>query len=65
MPGPWNRTGVLNIKETCDRTGVDFFFKQWGGPTPKAGGRLLEGVEHNAMPLYTEKEEERGFQVAP
>jgi protein gp37 len=23
--------------------GVAFFFKQWGGRSPKTGGRLLEG----------------------
>ena len=60
MELPW----VLDIKETCERAGVFFFFKQWGGPTPKAGGRLLEGVEHNAMPLFTEIEDPHGFQVA-
>ena len=55
---------VLDIKDICEREGVDFFFKQWGGPTPKAGGRLLEGVEHNAMPLYREKVGNRGLQMA-
>lgn len=61
---PMQPNWVLDIKEICEREGVDFFFKQWGGPTAKAGGRLLEGVEHNAMPLYTAKEDTRGFQVA-
>lgn len=27
-----------------------FFFKQWGGRTPKSGGRLLDGREWNEMP---------------
>lgn len=27
-----------------------FFFKQWGGKTPKSGGRLLDGREWNEMP---------------
>lgn len=27
-----------------------FFFKQWGGRTPKAGGRALEGRTWDAMP---------------
>ena len=47
---------VANIRDQCLKTGIPFFFKQWGGRTPKAAGRLLEGVEHNAMPLYLEKE---------
>lgn len=47
---PMKRRWVLDIRDNCQRAGVDFFFKQWGGLTPKAGGRLLDGVEHNAMP---------------
>lgn len=47
---PMKRRWVLDIRDNCRRAGVDFFFKQWGGLTPKAGGRLLDGVEHNAMP---------------
>ena len=35
--------GVLGIRDQCVEAGVPFFFKQWGGHTPKAGGRLLEG----------------------
>lgn len=41
---------VREIRDCCARSKVPFFFKQWGGLTPKAGGRILEGVEHNAMP---------------
>jgi len=29
---------------------VPFFFKQWGGNTPKAGGHLLDGMVHHAFP---------------
>jgi protein gp37 len=29
---------------------VPFFFKQWGGKTPKAGGRTLEGLIYDEMP---------------
>ena len=41
-----------DVRDQCEAAGVPFFFKQWGGQTPKAGGRMLEGVEHNAMPLH-------------
>ncbi len=34
---------VRDIREQCIAAGVPFFFKQWGGHTPKAGGRLLDG----------------------
>ena len=47
---PMELQWVLDIRNFCELSGVDFFFKQWGGPTPKSGGRLLEGIEHNAMP---------------
>jgi protein gp37 len=38
------------VRDLCAAAGVPFFFKQWGGRTPKAGGRALDGVEHDAMP---------------
>ena len=41
---------VCQIRDQCRDAGVPFFFKQWGGQTPKAGGRELEGVEYNSMP---------------
>lgn len=34
---------VQEIRDQCVRQGVRFFFKQWGGPTPKSGGRVLDG----------------------
>lgn len=43
---------VRDIRDQCAGEAVPFFFKQWGGRTPKAGGRELEGVEHNAMPIH-------------
>ncbi|OYX40152.1 MAG: hypothetical protein B7Y91_00315 [Rhodobacterales bacterium 32-64-14] len=36
--------------DVCDRDGVAFFFKQWGGARPKSGGRLLDGEEWNGFP---------------
>jgi protein gp37 len=41
---------VREIRGQCQRAGVPFFFKQWGGRTSKAGGRLLDGQEWNEMP---------------
>ena len=52
MELPW----VIDIRDTCKKQGVDFFFKQWGGTTPKSGGRQLEGFEHNAMPVHAIRE---------
>ncbi|MEV7447047.1 phage Gp37/Gp68 family protein [Streptomyces sp. NPDC091204] len=41
---------VLGILESCRRAGVPFFFKQWGGTTPKAGGRDLQGQTWSEYP---------------
>jgi len=41
---------VTAIRDLCLIGEVPFFFKQWGGPTPKAGGRELEGRTWSQMP---------------
>lgn len=41
---------VREIRKQCRRQKVAFFFKQWGGRTAKAGGRLLDGREWNEYP---------------
>ena len=42
---------VRDLRDQCEADGVAFFFKQWGGRTPKAGGRLLDGRTHDDVPL--------------
>lgn len=41
---------AIDIRDECKRRGVPFFFKQWGGRTPKAKGRELEGEYWDEMP---------------
>lgn len=41
---------VRDLRELCLASDVAFFFKQWGGRTPKAGGRLLDGRTWDDMP---------------
>lgn len=41
---------VRQLRDACGRQAVPFFFKQWGGPTPKSGGRRLDGQTWNEMP---------------
>ncbi len=41
---------VRAIRDQCGSAAVPFFFKQWGGRTPKAGGRTLDGQKWSAMP---------------
>jgi protein gp37 len=42
------------LRDRCADEGVAFFFKQWGGPTAKSGGRELDGEEHSALPAVGE-----------
>jgi protein gp37 len=41
---------VTGIRNRCLETGTPFFFKQWGGRTPKRHGRALEGRTWDEMP---------------
>jgi protein gp37 len=42
--------GARGIRDACRAEGVPFFFKQWGGRTPKAAGRELDGQLWDEMP---------------
>jgi protein gp37 len=44
---------VRDIRDRCGEASVPFFFKQWGGRTPKSNGRILDGVTHDRMPVLT------------
>ena len=48
---PMHPDWVRKIRNRCLAFGVPFFFKQWGGRTPKAGGRLLDDREWNQWPV--------------
>ncbi|NKC10993.1 MAG: DUF5131 family protein [Gammaproteobacteria bacterium] len=41
---------LLSLRDQCLDAGVPFFFKQWGGRTPKAGGHELEGQAWRQFP---------------
>jgi protein gp37 len=41
---------VRRLRDQAVAAGVAFFFKQWGGRTPKAGGRLLDGCTWDQYP---------------
>lgn len=41
---------VRELRDACLIAGVAFFFKQWGGATPKAGGRMLDDRTWDEMP---------------
>jgi protein gp37 len=46
MQVEWARS----LRGQCVTTGVPFFFKQWGGRTPKANGRELDGRTWDEYP---------------
>lgn len=51
---PMDAAWPAQLRDACQGAGVPYFFKQWGGPTPKAGGRLLEGRTWDDMPTAHE-----------
>ncbi len=47
---PVNVDWVREIRDNCQRSGVAFFHKQWGGRTPKTNGRELDGRTWDEFP---------------
>jgi protein gp37 len=47
---PVNAEWLRGLRDRCEEEGVAFFFKQWGGPRSKSGGRLLDDREWSEMP---------------
>jgi protein gp37 len=41
---------VRSLRDQCEHAAVAFFFKQWGGRTPKARGRVLDGRTWDEKP---------------
>jgi protein gp37 len=48
---PVNVNWVRGIRDNCQKADVAFFFKQWGGRTPKTFGRELDGRRWDEMPV--------------
>lgn len=53
-PRPMDTDWVTDIKDQCKKSGVAFFFKQWGGTNKKKTGRELEGRTWDEMPIIVE-----------
>ena len=47
---PVDANWLRQLRDECVHCDVPFFFKQWGGRTPKAGGRLLDGRAWDEYP---------------
>jgi protein gp37 len=50
---PMKREWVESIQRQCARTGVAFFFKQWGGVRKHSTGRELHGRTYDEMPYVS------------
>lgn len=47
---PMDVQWARDIRDRSVHAGIPFFFKQWGGHTPKAGGRMLDARTWDEMP---------------
>ena len=47
---PCDAEWARGLQRLCEAQGVHFFWKQWGGRTPKAGGRQLDGRVWSEFP---------------
>ncbi|MFJ7229714.1 DUF5131 family protein [Streptomyces tendae] len=47
---PIQECWVTGLRDQCADAQVPFFFKQWGGSTPKSGGRMLQGRTWDQYP---------------
>jgi protein gp37 len=54
---PMDIDWARDIRDQCAKSGIAFFFKQWGGIRPKSGGRDLDGREWNELPNSSPSEE--------
>jgi len=51
---PMKKEWVLSIRDQCDRAGIPFFFKQWGGVRKSQAGRQLDGKFYDGRPKRAE-----------
>lgn len=55
-PRPMHPDWPAALRDQCVHAGVPFFFKQWGGRTPKANGKELDGREWCERPTVQQRE---------
>lgn len=51
-PRPDRMHFIRDLRDEADRCGTAHWFKQWGGPRPTSGGRMLDGRTHDGMPTH-------------
>jgi protein gp37 len=58
QPRPVRHEWIRDLRDYATAAGTAFFFKQWGGRTPKAGGRVLDGRTWDEEPIAQPEPEE-------
>lgn len=61
---PMQKEWVTAIRDECQRIGIPFFFKQWGGINKKKAGRSLDGKLWSQMPKSNISVHDMGFVFA-
>lgn len=56
---PMDAAWALDVRDQCVAERVAFFFKQWGGRSPKSGGRLLDGDDWSQFPSIKHRRKRR------
>jgi protein gp37 len=51
---PMEKEWVVSLRDQCQRAGVPFFFKQWGGVRKSKTGRELDGRTYDGLPPRVE-----------
>lgn len=49
---PMKEEWAVSVRDQCIEANVPFFFKQWGGPRPKSGGRTLVDRQWDELPRH-------------
>ncbi|MGI0045993.1 MAG: DUF5131 family protein [Nitrosotalea sp.] len=52
---PVQKEWITEIIKQCKKQKIAVFFKQWGGPRPKSGGRTIEGRTYDEYPNIKQK----------
>lgn len=50
-PRPLDPAWARTVRDQCQREGVPFYFKQWGGRSSRTGGRELDGRTWDEFPF--------------
>lgn len=48
---PCHHEWAIGLRNRCEQFDAAFFWKQWGGRTPKSGGRELDGKTYSNYPV--------------